>query len=85
MSEYKENKAQRRPFPIGTKIDVMMVGTGFVGTHSQVIRHQSNQAQGLIEVLGTEVGNPIVDWKIKGELGDILMYRKHEGETDEQG
>lgn len=82
-NEYKENKVQRRPFPEGTKIDVILrAAQSFSGPHSQANLINEGDYAGHLEVIGTEVGNPITDWKLIGELGDVLAYRKHEESAD---
>lgn len=85
MAEYKDNKVQRRPFPEGTVVDVILRGhiTTFGGPHLQLIKHNSNVPEDATEVIGTVVGEPLTDWKIDGSIGDILAYRKHEAKSDE--
>lgn len=83
MADYKANKVERRPYPEGTRIDVIMRdAVTFSGVHLQTNRVTEGEYAGHLEVIGTEVGNPISDWKLTGEPGDILAYRKFGGVPD---
>lgn len=85
MTEFKANKAGRRPFPNGTLVDVILRdGQFYHGENvSQRVLTEGEYA-GHLEVIGAVVGS-VHDWKIEHTKGDVLAYRKHEGATNEQG
>lgn len=96
MAEFKANKAGRRPFPIGTLVDVIMrmpngaTRGGYKGACVSYSLIKDGEYAGHLEVTGAVVGDStglsgIRDWKLDGITGDVLAYRKHEGEVNEQG
>lgn len=85
MTEFKANKAGRRPFPIGTLVDVILrEGQCYHGEKVSQRVLESGKYAGHLEVIGAVVGS-IHDWKIDNVMGDVLAYRKHEGVSNEQG
>lgn len=95
MAEFKANKAGRRPFPIGTKVDVILRISNsstqlYTGDCVSFRMVKEGDYAGNLEVTGAVVAEAdswsgIRDWKIENTPGDVLAYRKHEGEANEQG
>lgn len=91
MAEFKANKAGRRPFPIGTLVDVILrIDTisrpRYAGTCLSYRIISEGEYAGNLEVLGAVVKDDLAgirNWKIDNVPGDVIAYRKHEGEVNE--
>lgn len=93
MAEFKANKVGRRPFPIGTLVDVILrtdtlSAPRYAGECVSYRRILDGEYAGNVEVIGAVVNEAgalsgIRDWKVDNVPGDVIAYRKHEGEVNE--